>query len=68
MGEIVGDFMTGRDYTCAHCGGKFVTIYPEEVAREELKRKFGTTPEETECCLICDTCWKELGLADEIEC
>ncbi len=50
-------------YTCAICGGTFETDRPEEDVIEELNQVFGNVPIQ-ECEIVCDDCYKKLGLPE----
>jgi hypothetical protein len=53
----------GREFTCAHCGGTFVSEWSEEDAQAELARAFA--PEErVDLVEICDACWRAFRWAD----
>ncbi len=46
-------------YTCAVCGGDFVTSRPQKEAEAELAEKFPGFAKD-QCDEVCDECWKSL--------
>lgn len=48
------------EYTCAYCGGEFIATRNHDEVSAECKEYFGTTPDETDCDIVCDDCWKRI--------
>jgi hypothetical protein len=49
------------EYTCAICGGTFKKGWSEEEALAEKDVLFAGVPID-ECAVVCDPCWKRMGL------
>lgn len=50
---------TATNYTCQHCGGRFVSFRNPTAVEEEMRENFGELPGE-ERATICDVCYKDL--------
>ena len=55
--------MKKNEYKCAVCDKTYSKGWSEEEALAELKDKFDTPVEE--CAIVCDGCYKKMGLKDE---
>jgi hypothetical protein len=57
--------MTNKsEYTCAVCGQTFTKGWSDEEAAKEREETFPGF-DESECDLVCDTCYKEMGFGND---
>jgi hypothetical protein len=57
--------MTNKsEYTCAACGRTFTKGWSDEEAAKEREETFPGF-DESECDLVCDTCYKAMGFGDD---
>lgn len=47
-----------HEYTCAHCGGHFVSELEQEDAHAESTALWGKRGDDTGMAEVCDDCWK----------
>ena len=53
----------GDTYTCAVCSNEYLKGVDDETAMEETKEIFGDVKQE-DCDIVCDDCFRAMGLAD----
>lgn len=53
--------MNSNEYKCCVCEGVFEKGWTDEEAKKEKDELFGDVPLE-DCCLVCDDCYKNMGL------
>lgn len=49
-------------YTCSRCGGTFTSDWTDEDAAEEAKHVFGEIEASKPMSVVCDVCYREMGL------
>ena len=56
-----------RRYTCAACGGEFLTAWSDAEADAEAATLFGKPPDDhTGFAEVCDDCFKLMGLPNAV--
>lgn len=46
-------------YTCAGCGGTFVSTWTDSKAEQELREHWGDVPPDA-CVVVCEDCWQKV--------
>ena len=47
-------------FACVMCGEVFQKAVSDEDAEKEMKSKFGDSYTQSDCVMVCDTCYKSL--------
>ncbi len=57
--------MNDNEYRCVKCGGVFEKGWSDEEAEKELSDGIHGDIPVSDCAIVCDDCWKEMGFDRE---